>query len=445
MKEAEWRRALPRLRERLGDRNFATWIEPIRCVGDDDGLRLEVPSRFIQEWVSRHLIAAIRDVLGPEASEGLRVVVADQSTWVAPAVVRESPPAPAVASRSRVPRVGRLVPDYIFDRFVVGPSNRVAFEAAKSIVVSPGVHYNPLFVWGGVGLGKTHLVNAIGHQILQENPRARVACIGAETFMNAMIGSLRQDQMAGFRDRYRELDVLILDDVQFLAGKERTQEEFFHTFECLYTAGKQVILTSDKPPSAMAGLENRLRSRFEGGLLADVRPPTAEMRLEIIHRKATLQGTSIQDDVALAIVQRCGPSVRELEGALTRVLASANLEAAPVTVDLVQQVLMLVMPRRKTLTIEAVQQRVAQHFGLSVPDLTSHRRGRAVSFPRQVAMYLSRTLADAALTAIAAKFGGRDHTTVLYAVKTVEAKAEKDPSTRHLIDDLQRSLTAADE
>jgi chromosomal replication initiator protein len=437
--EVEWLAALPRLRQQVGDRNFATWIEPIRCTRDKQGLRLEVPSRFFQEWVTRHFLARIREALTD--SDGtipaVRVIVASRDEAVVPPVVemQEPPRRPSIR-----PKIGRLVPEYTFDSFVVGQSNEVAYRAACSVAELPGRRFNPFFLWGGVGLGKTHLINALAHDLLSRPPRRTMACLSAEAFMNAMITSLRQDQMAAFRDRFREVDVLILDDVEFLAGKERTQEEFFHTFNTLYTAGKQVVLTSDKPPHAIAELEQRLRSRFEGGLIADIHPPTYDMRIAIVGKKAALHGVDLPADVACVLAERSGPSVRELEGNLTRVLASSALQGVSLDVEMVKRLIAPVTPVLTVISVEKIQETVSQHFRLSVADLKSHNRARSVTFPRQVAMYLSRTLADASFPSIAEKFGGRDHSTVMHAVRTVEDKRSHDPTTGSLLTTLESEL-----
>lgn len=438
--EPEWLAALPRLREQVGDRNFATWIEPIRCCRDDDGLRLEVASRFFQEWVTRHFLTCIRDALAERASyvSSVRIVVTPVATPASLQRADASPPprAPAV----RTPKIGRLVPDYTFDNFVVGRANEVGYQAARSVAELPGRRFNPFFLWGGVGLGKTHLINALAHELLARPPRRRMACLSAEAFMNNLITSLRHDQMAAFRDRFRDVDVLILDDVQFLAGKERTQEEFFHTFNALYAAGKQVVLTSDKPPHAIAALEQRLRSRFEGGLTADIHEPTHDMRVAIARKKAALQGVDLPEDVASVVAQRSGPSVRELEGALTRVLATAALQGVRLDTEMVRRVLAPVLPPLRAISVEDIQQAVSQRFRVSVADLKSHRRAKSLAFPRQVAMYLSRTVADASFPSIADKFGGRDHSTIMYAVRAVEQKRTQDPDTGHLLIELENGL-----
>jgi len=442
--ESVWLEALPRLRHEVGDRNFATWIEPIRCARDERGLRLEVPNRFFQEWVTRHFLDGIRSTLnGLGASGEVRIAVVPSGATPPPPPSASAPRGDRPAT-SRGPKIGRLVAEYTFDGFVVGDANDVAYRAARAVAEAPGRRYNPLFLWGGVGLGKTHLINAVAHEVLARHGRYRVACLAAETFMNQMIGALRQDQMAGFRDRFRDVDVLILDDVEFLAGKERTQEEFFHTFNALHGAGKQVVLTSDKPPHAIAELEQRLRSRFEGGLMADVRPPNHVMRVEIVTRKAALHGVTLDPAVAATIAHRSGASVRELEGALTRVLAETNLRNLPLEPALVERVLTAPVRPAAVLSAELIQDVVGRHFRIGPEELKSPRRERVIVVPRQIAMYLCRTLAELPFPAIGEKFGGRDHSTVIHAVRAVESKRGKDPQTDALLHQLEHELRVQD-
>lgn len=442
-----WSAALPQLRQQVGDRNFLAWIEPIRCTCVEPDVVLEVPSRFFQDWVSRHFLATITDTIQSVAGHScaVRLVVNESAAAEARGVealaqtaratepVREGTQKPL-----RSPKIGRLVPHYTYDGFVVGPSNEVAFRAARSISAQPGKRYNPVFLHGGVGLGKTHLINAIAHDLLARFPRIRLACLSAEAFMNYLIGSLRNQQMNGFRDRFREVDALILDDIQFLAGKERTQEEFFHTFNALHGAGKQIVLTSDKAPAAINGLEHRLRSRFEGGMIADVKPPTLEMRRSILRAKAARQGMELNDDVAEYLARTTGPSVRELEGALTRLTANATVLGVPLTLSLAEELLGPLVPFRKV-SVEAVQDTVSKRFGLTVSDLKSERRGRDVILPRQIAMYLSRTVASASFPSIAEKFE-RDHSTVMHAVRVIESRRAADSSLARILTDLDGEL-----
>jgi len=440
--EALWSAALPLLRQHVGERNFVAWIEPIRCLDSEGEFQLQVPSRFFQSWVNRHFLPTIRDTMSglSGAPCAVRVVVAAE-----PAAPRRLPPPPPEPSaepprQPRAPKIGRLIPQFTFDSFVVGAANEVAFRAAQAVSAAPGRRFNPVVFHGPTGLGKTHLINAIAHELLRRRARMQVACLSAESFMNALITSLRQDQMNAFRDRFRQVDALILDDVQFLAGKERTQEEFFHTFNALYGNEKQIVLTSDKPPGAIAGLEQRLRSRFEGGLLADIHPPTREMRLAILRAKAHAAGVELSDEVADVLVQRSGTSVRELEGALNRVAAMASVRGTSITAELASAALGPYARHRRTVSVENIQELVSAKFGVSVADLVSHRRERQVSYPRQVAMYLSRTLAEVSYPAIAEKFGGRDHSTVMYAVRTIETRRAAEVSVDQLLLGMESEL-----
>jgi chromosomal replication initiator protein len=451
--EELWSAVLPRLREQLGERNFCAWIEPIRCHEDGDGMRLEVPSRFFQEWLTRHFLPTIRETVAERAGKPLaiRVVVADGAER--PAVARSAPESapperslgelgrdkPHAASVRR-PKIGRLIPHYTFRSFVVGAANEVAFQAVKAVGEEPGKRFNPVFLHGGVGLGKTHLVNALGHDLLRRRARMRIACLSAESFMNNLIMSLRQDQMNAFRERFRQVDALILDDVQFLAGKERTQEEFFHTFNALYGEEKQIVLTSDKSPVAITGLEQRLRSRFEGGLIADILPPTREMRTAILRAKAAQHGVDLPSEIADLLVQRSGPSVRELEGALNRTIATAQMSKTSITLQLAEAAIGPYRARKPSISVEAVQEAVSLRFGVTIADLTSHRRARQLALPRQIAMYLSRTMAEASFPSIGEKFGGRDHSTVMYAVRMVEVKRAADAEINQIVVTIEERL-----
>ncbi|GIW45726.1 MAG: chromosomal replication initiator protein DnaA [Candidatus Binatia bacterium] len=449
--DGEWVTLLTRLKGVLGERNFTLWIEPIRWLRREDEVVLEVPTQFHREWLSRHLLETIEEVL--RASLGgekpLRIALSVRgdgqgANESAPSAATTHAVRPRARRNKPVVQVGRLVQGYDFDSFVVGPTNELAAAASQAVASDPGGRFNPLFIWGGVGLGKTHLVNAIGHAVLGRPSGGRVACLSAEMFTNMMIQALRGDKMTEFRERFRELDVLIVDDVQFLAGKERTQEEFFHTFEWLAGARKQVVLTSDQPPAALGGFEVRLRSRFESGLLAEVQPPTAEMRIEIVQRKAGRRGHTLTEALAGAIVRRCGATVRELEGGLNRVLAFVEIMQRPVSEELVEQLLgpERIEPVRREMSIAAIRQAVAEYFQLSVADLVGHTRGKRVSEARHMAMYLCRTIARASFSQIATEFGGRDHSSVLYAVRVAEERRTRDASWMQALETLQKRLCA---
>ncbi len=438
---ALWASVVEELRELLGERNFLAWIEPVEIVPSEEELVLQVPSVFYQSWIERYFLDAIRTAVERKLGRpcAIRFALApDRRAVRAHHAKRLSKP--AEVERPRAPRIGKLIPHFTLDSFVVGPSNEMAFRAACSICERPGKAFNPVFLHGGVGLGKTHLINAIAHELLRRRARTAIACLSTETFMNHLIQSLRQDQMNGFRERFRHVDVLILDDIQFLSEKERTQEEFFHTFNALYAAEKQIVLTSDQPPSAIVGIEKRLRSRFEGGLIADIHPPTREMRVAILHAKAARRDVDLPADVADLLVRRGGISVRELEGALNRVVGFSQVRNVPLTVQLALEALGPLERHRAAVSVEVIQQAVSHRFGLKVSDLVSRRRGKQISFPRQIAMYLSRTVAQASYPRIAEKFGKRDHTTIMYAVKTIEDRRSADAAVDQVLVGIEAEL-----
>ena len=437
-----WAAVLTELRERLGERNFLAWIEPVDFVPSEDELVVQVPSVFFQSWIEKYFIETIREVVEHKVGRPfpIRFVIAEDRGAVRASHAKRIAK-PKSKRRVRAPRIGKLNPHFTLDSFVVGPSNEIAFRTACAVCERPGKDINPLFLHGGVGLGKTHLINAIAHELLRRRPGSGIACMPAESFMNDLIRSLRMDQMNSFRERYRRVDALILDDIQFIAGKERTQEEFYHTFNELHSAERQIVMTSDKSPAAIVGIEKRLRSRFEGGLIADVRPPTREMRIAILHAKAERKGVELKPQVADVLVKRAGMSVRELEGALNRVVGYAQVRQAELTPELAREALRpLEIYRDPSVSVERIQQTVSHRFGVDVSDLTSRRRDRQISFPRQIAMYLSRTVGQASFPRIAEKFGGRDNSTVMYAVRTIESRRSEDTSVDEVLVGIEAEL-----
>ncbi len=440
--ETIWRRAQPILRDRIGERNYRTWIEPLRDTQSEECLLLSVANQFSLEWVTRNYLGTIASVLAEAEGKvvDVRLVIGAEIAAETPTPAARGPMRAGEVSRARQPIIGRLVAQYTFTSFVVGESNQIAHDAALDVAHQPGQRFNPLFIHGGVGLGKTHLINAMGHEFLQRHPKRRIGCLAAETFMNHLINSLRQDQMNAFRDRYRQLDLLVLDDVQFIAGKERTQEEFFHTFNALQEDGKQIVLTSDKAPTEIDGLEQRLRSRFTGGLIADIHPPTLAMRVAIAQRKAAGLGFDLPADVASLVARRSGPSVRALEGALTRLIAIARLRQEHITAHMAEEALAALPEHVNTVTLDEVLKRVALEFNVSVTDILAQGLVRQLTYPRQVAMYLCRKVVGTSFPAIGEKFGGRDHSTVMHAVRVVEGKREADPATASLVLRLESAL-----
>ena len=336
-----------------------------------------------------------------------------------------------------------LNPKYTFNSFVIGNSNRFAHAASLAVAESPAKAYNPLFIYGGVGLGKTHLMHAIGHYILDNNPSAKVVYVSSEKFTNELINAIKDDKNEDFRNKYRNVDVLLIDDIQFIAGKERTQEEFFHTFNALHDANKQIILSSDRPPKEIPTLEDRLRSRFEWGLIADIQVPDFETRMAILKKKADVENLNVANEVMGYIATKIKSNIRELEGALIRIIAYSSLTNREVTVDLASEALKDIISKKqgKHITIDIIQDVVSSYFNLRVEDLKSQRRTRNVAYPRQIAMYLSRKLTDMSLPKIGEEFGGRDHTTVIHAYEKISENLKTDDSLQHTINDITKKLT----
>jgi chromosomal replication initiator protein len=335
-----------------------------------------------------------------------------------------------------------LNPKYTFNSFVVGNSNRFAHAASLAVAESPAKAYNPLFIYGGVGLGKTHLMHAIGHYILKNNPASKVLYVSSEKFTNELVNAIKDDKTVEFRNKYRPIDVLLIDDIQFIAGKERTQEEFFHTFNELYEANKQIILSSDRPPKEIQTLEDRLRSRFECGLIADIQAPDYETRIAILKKKADVENINISNEVMGYIASQIKSNIRELEGALIRVVAYSSLTNKEVTVDLASEALKdIISNKQKHITIDVIKDVVANFFDLKIEELTSQRRTRNIAYPRQIAMYLCRKLTDTSLPKIGEEFGGRDHTTVIHAYEKISESLKNDDETKNLIESLTKKIT----
>jgi chromosomal replication initiator protein len=433
--ESLWSDLSTRLRETLNESTYGTWFgEAGPGDLDADSFQVVVGNDFTREWIEGHFLgllkAAVRDALGRE----VRVTVAVRDTETPSAVPEQrEAESPAEAQPGANPK-------YTFDNFVIGSSNRFAHAAALAVAEAPAQAYNPLFIYGSTGLGKTHLLQAIGAYVSEHSRRWTTRYVTSETFMNDFINSLRDKRIEGFKQRYRTYDVLLVDDIQFFEGKERIQEEFFHTFNSLYEAGRQIVISSDRPPKEIATLEDRLRSRFEWGLITDIQPPDLETRIAILRKRVTTDGIAIPDpEVLTFIAGRVASNIRELEGALTRVLAFSSLTGLPLTVDLAEQVLRDLFPGGEgssEVTIGRIQEAVSERFGLSVPELCSPRRSQAVAYPRQVAMYLSRELTDASLPKIGKEFGGRDHTTVMHANAKITRLISEDRSVYNLVQDL---------
>ena len=433
-----WNDVSHRLREHLSDTTYATWFASARpgTLRDDD-FEVVLPNDFTRGWIEGHFLSllrgAVRDCLGRDVRVVLEVAEEDE-----PAAAAGETPAPrrGVATEAQP----GSNPKYTFDNFVIGSSNRFAHAAALAVAESPAQAYNPLFVYGATGLGKTHLLQAIGAYVSDHSKGLTTRYVTSETFTNDFINSLRDKRIEGFKHRYRAYDVLLVDDIQFLEGKERFQEEFFHTFNSLYEAGRQIVISSDRPPKEIATLEERLRSRFEWGLITDIQPPDLETRIAILRKKVTTDGIAVTDpEVLTFIAGRVTTNIRELEGALTRVVAFSSLTALPLDVELAEQVLRDLFPPSGEIpevTIPRIQEAVCERFSLTVQELVSPRRSQAVAYPRQVAMYLSRELTDASLPKIGTEFGGRDHTTVMHANAKITRMIKEDRAVYNLVQDL---------
>ena len=440
------------LESRLNEQAFATWIQPMRVLRDDrESLILGLPDIFGLDWVTNHY----RDVLEEELRR-LDPNVSLQLRVEAPPDDEEDPDeaghasAPAIELQANgaatLPRPTNGYPEppltqqrYTFANFITGPSNQLAAAAAHSVSESPGRAYNPLFVFGKAGLGKTHLIHAVGHEILRKNPKAKVQYQTTEQFVNDVVNGIQTKRMADIRRIYRSCDVLLIDDIQFIAGKEASQDEFFHTFNTLHAAQKQVVVTSDKLPHEIRDLEERIRSRFQWGLIVDLQPPELETRLAIVRKKAEVDGIPLMDDVAMFIAQSVRSNVRELEGCLIRVSAHATLSGQAMTVDLAKSVLKDVLPTRNRLTCEGILKATAQHFDVKIPDLKSSKRARAIALPRQIAMYLCRKLTSASYPEIGRALGGRDHTTAINAFKRVSERLDE-PELRRHVEEIEQLL-----
>src|SRR5881227_1395084 len=434
--ESLWSEVSSRLKGALNETTYQTWFAEAEGVElSDDAFVLAVPNDFTREWIEGHFLgligAAVRDVTGQERHVGL--TVSERAPLEAP-TLRE-PPRRAPASGGDA----GMNPKYTFDLFVIGSSNRFAHAAALAVAEAPAQAYNPLFIYGGTGLGKTHLMQAIAQYIGEHSSELSVRYVTSETFMNDFINSLRDKRIEGFKQRYRTYDLLLVDDVQFFENKERIQEEFFHTFNSLYESGSQIAMSSDRPPRDIATLEERLRSRFEWGLITDIQPPDLETRIAILRKRVKTDNINVPDPQVLTFIAgRVSTNIRELEGALTRVVAFCSLTGRPMTDDLAQDVLKDVFPQGDLpqVTIERIQEIISDRFSLSLEELCGDKRSQNIVYPRQVAMYLSRELTDSSLPKIGKQFGGRDHTTVIHATSKIARMIREDRSVYNLVQEL---------
>ena len=435
-----WKDACQALQGMLSADLFARWFAPIRSVEiKDDTLVLGVANDFTQIWLQDNFLSLVREAVNQTGKLPLRVkfIVDPHAARSGAATVK---PRTDVAVRSALD--SKLNPRYSFDSFVVGPNNSFAHAAALAVAQSPAKAYNPFFMYGGVGLGKTHLMQAIGHCAATSGKSSKVCYVTSEQFLNEYIQSIQTATITKFRKKYRQVDVLLIDDIQFLGGKERMQDEFFHTFNSLFDGHKQIVLSSDRPAAEIANLESRLVSRFEWGLVTELQPPALETRIAIVKKKAAELAINIPDPIVEYLAERIRTNIRRLEGALIRLAAHVSFTGTEITITLLETLLRdaLHEEAKRTVTVDLIQRKVAEHFDIRLADMTSRRRPQNVAFPRQVAMYLSRTLTDRSLMDIGESFGGRDHGTVMHACRLVEAKLAADPRLRQTVIHLQTAL-----
>lgn len=440
-----WAKTLDIIKSELSEVSFNTWIKSCEPISiSTDTIKISVPNSFTQDILDKRYKDLVANSIKAVCSKLYKIefiIVSDLDEKEETHKVPSNKSSKSIIVNDEMSST--LNPKYTFDSFVIGNSNRFAHAASLAVAESPAKAYNPLFIYGGVGLGKTHLMHAIGHYILESNPNAKVVYVSSEKFTNELINAIKDDKNEEFRNKYRNVDILLIDDIQFIAGKERTQEEFFHTFNALHDANKQIILSSDRPPKEIPTLEDRLRSRFEWGLIADIQVPDFETRMAILKKKADVENLNVANEVMGYIATRIKSNIRELEGALIRIIAYSSLTNREVTVDLASEALKDIISKKqgKHITIDLIQDIVSSYFNLRVEDLKSQRRTRNVAYPRQIAMYLSRKLTDMSLPKIGEEFGGRDHTTVIHAYEKISENLKTDNSLQNIINDITKKLT----
>jgi chromosomal replication initiator protein len=445
--EKIWGAAQEHLRSMLTADTYNLWFAPLKtCSMDATHLVLEVANDFCEVWLKDNYMGLLQDVLALAAGRQLQVKFKVNS-GSAPASLATAPASKTKVAELVVERNPHHVdlgfnPKNTFDSFVVGNNNNFAYAAALAVAQAPGKSYNPLFLYGGVGLGKTHLLHAIGQHVVSQRKGARVAYLSSEKFTNEYIDGIQNNQLVRFRKKYRQTEVLLIDDIQFLAGKERIQEEFFHTFNALHEGHKQIVLTCDRPASEIQNLEHRLVSRFEWGLVTDLQPPEVEMRLAILNKKAQLMHVTLPEEILNFLANRIRTNIRRLEGALIRVASYASLTGKKLTIEVVEGLLREILHEegRYSVSIEIIQKKVAEHFDIRMADMTSKRRPENIAFPRQVAMFLSRQMTESSLNTIGEAFGGRDHGTVLHACRLVKDRMEVDANVRHVVSYIEKQL-----
>jgi chromosomal replication initiator protein len=441
-----WDQALSIIETKLSKPSFETWLKSTKATAiNDDTLFIAAPNEFSRDWLENRYLKLITDTIYELTGENMKIklITSDPDMGMDPSTPKRvhdrrnqfQEDAPGSLLNSK----------YIFDTFVIGAGNRFAHAASLAVAEAPAKAYNPLFIYGGVGLGKTHLMHAIGHYVLEHNPNAKVVYLSSEKFTNEFINSIRDNKAIEFRNKYRNVDVLLIDDIQFLAGKESTQEEFFHTFNALHDDHKQIVISSDRPPKEIPTLEDRLRSRFEWGLITDIQPPDLETRIAILRKKAKADNLDIPNEVMVYIANQINTNIRELEGALIRVVAYSSLINRDIDADLAAEALKDIIPsnKPKIIAIIDIQRTVGEYFGIKLEDFKAKKRNKSVAYPRQIAMYLSRELTDNSLPKIGEEFGGRDHTTVIHAYEKITKTLVSDPNLQVAIKELMEKIKNA--
>jgi chromosomal replication initiator protein len=436
-----WDQVLARIETKINRHTFYTWFKPTSFVADDGNVvRVRVPNALFRDWLTKHYAVVLDEALAEVNRRGSVVSFVTEDTEPVPPSPGDEP---GTLEGGDIPAAqpGGLAPRYSFDTFIVGPSNQFADAACRAVAEAPSRSYNPLFIYGGVGLGKTHLMHAIGHYVLNHLKNLKLTYISSERFMNEMINAVRYDRILDFRERYRSVDVLLVDDIQFIAGKEGTQNEFFHTFNALYDSQKQIVISSDCPPHEIPSLEERLRSRFEWGLIADIQAPDLETKVAILKKKAEAEGIPLPDTVAIYIAGKIKSNIRELEGSLIRLIAYASLTGREISLALTQDVLRNVLQHdERAVTIEIIQKFVSDYYQLKLVELKSRNNSKLVAMPRQIAMYLCKSLTNASLPEIGRSFGGKHHSTVIHSIRKIEDLRQRDGDFNSLINSFMESF-----
>jgi chromosomal replication initiator protein len=442
--ESIWSESINIIKDKVSQQNFETWIGPIKIASiEEQNIYLSVPNKFFKDWIIENYLPIISDALSNTMGTLVNVNFVVTKLAVSTSSVQSEEKKKKGKKRITARRLHpSLNPNYSFDRFIVGPSNQFAHAAAVSVAEQPASNYNPLFIYGGVGLGKTHLVNSIGLHTYSLYADKSVLYVSAEQFMNELINSIRYDKMPNFREKFRKIDFLLIDDIQFIAGKERTQEEFFHTFNTLHDSGKQIVVTSDKFPKDIPNLEGRLRSRFEWGLIADIQPPEIETRIAIVEKKAQENNMNIPSDVSHYVATVADSNIRELEGILTRIAAYSSLTGREINIDVVKEVVKNLLKQRKgkKITVDEIIKTIASKFNLKASDIKSQKKNKNFILPRQITMYLSRKLTSLSFPDIGTRIGGRDHSTVIYSANKVKKIINQDADVKRIVEEIEETL-----